>query len=229
MHGGGMHGAARMPGSSSGTPAPVSTPSAAGTIPAAGPHARGRCRHRAVTGSASPASRKPQADDAVTQPRPRAQRRPGLVACAARCLLPVRSGACRHCPPAAGLHLARFEDLVALAEEKRDIVIKAGAGARCAAGAFRGRADRIRPSPRGARRDLAPELMRKLADWTGRRWVVALSSQPGAPSLREQAEAAERERKRGAADHPLVRSVLDNFPGARIRRCARPSRRRCRP
>ncbi len=117
--------------------------------------------------------------------------------------------------PAAGLHLARFEDLVALAEEKRDIVVKAALERDVRLVHFEDGQLEFALAE-GARRDLASELMRKLAEWTGRRWVVALSSQPGEATLREQAEAADRERRRGAADHPLVRSVLDSFPGARI-------------
>ena len=116
---------------------------------------------------------------------------------------------------ATGLHLARFEDLVALAEEKRDIVIKAALERDVRLVHFEDGQIEFALAE-GGKRDLASELTRKLADWTGRRWVVALSSQPGAATLREQAEAVARERKRGAADHPLVRTVLDSFPGARI-------------
>ena len=212
MHGGGMHGGGAHAGSSSGTPAPVSTPSAADDPGAA----------RMLAGDAgtapSPArphpQPQPQADDAVTQPRPALSAVPASSPAqrdAAARAAAGRAGTA----PAAGLHLARFEDLVALAEEKRDIVIKAALERDVRLVHFEDGQIEFALAE-GARRDLAPELMRKLADWTGRRWVVALSSQPGAPSLREQAEAAERERKRGAADHPLVRSVLDNFPGARI-------------
>jgi DNA polymerase-3 subunit gamma/tau len=45
---------------------------------------------------------------------------------------------------------------------------------------------------------------------------VALSSEPGAPTLREQAQERERERKQGAATHPLVQAVLEKFPGSKI-------------
>jgi DNA polymerase-3 subunit gamma/tau len=68
----------------------------------------------------------------------------------------------------------------------------------------------------GGNRALANDLAKALQTWTGARWVVALSSEPGAPTLHEQAEAAERERKRGAEAHPLVQAVLSRFPGARI-------------
>jgi len=117
--------------------------------------------------------------------------------------------------PKAGLHVARFEDLVTLAEEKRDVVIKAALERDVRVVHFEdGQLEFALVE--GARRDLAPELMRKLAEWTGRRWMVALSSQPGKATLQWLSEAAERERKLAAADHPLVRAVLDRFPGARI-------------
>ena len=63
---------------------------------------------------------------------------------------------------------------------------------------------------------LAQLLMRRLGEWTGQRWMVALSTAEGTPSLREQAEAKRREREHGVAQHPLVRSVLERFPGAAI-------------
>jgi DNA polymerase-3 subunit gamma/tau len=46
--------------------------------------------------------------------------------------------------------------------------------------------------------------------------VVALSTAPGAPSLVEQAEAKEKERRVGVQAHPLVRAALEQFPGAVI-------------
>ena len=119
--------------------------------------------------------------------------------------------------PARGevLHLARFEDLVALAEENRDILMKAALERDVRLVRFEDGQIEFALAD-GARRDLASDLMRKLAEWTGRRWMVALSSQPGEPTLRERLEAREREKRQGAADHPLVRAVLDGFPGARI-------------
>jgi DNA polymerase-3 subunit gamma/tau len=119
--------------------------------------------------------------------------------------------------PASGpvVHLARFEDLVALAEENRDILMKSALERDVRLVRFEDGQIEFALAD-GARRDLASELMRKLAEWTGRRWMVALSSQPGEPTLREQLEAREREKRQGAADHPLVRAVLDGFPGARI-------------
>ena len=63
---------------------------------------------------------------------------------------------------------------------------------------------------------LAAQLMRKLQDWTGQRWMVALSTAPGRETLVEQAETKEKERRIGVQAHPLVRATLDQFPGAVI-------------
>ena len=68
----------------------------------------------------------------------------------------------------------------------------------------------------GASRTVANDLSRALQQWTGQRWMVALSSDAGAQTLHHQAQSAERERKEGAANHPLVQAVLAKFPGAQI-------------
>ena len=65
-------------------------------------------------------------------------------------------------------------------------------------------------------RHFATDLSKRLKDWTGQTWLVALANTEGAPTLREQAEAARDKRESDAASHPAVRAVLERFPGARI-------------
>ncbi|TVR09068.1 MAG: DNA polymerase III subunit gamma/tau [Salinarimonadaceae bacterium] len=137
---------------------------------------------------------------------------PTLVASAAPDA-PARPAPAPSAPQA--LRLARFEDLVALAGERRDIVMKAALERDVRLVRFEDGQLEFALAE-GASRNLASDLARVLAEWTGRRWMVALSSQPGEPTLKERAEAAARDRREGAAEHPLVRSVLDAFPGARI-------------
>jgi DNA polymerase-3 subunit gamma/tau len=67
-----------------------------------------------------------------------------------------------------------------------------------------------------APKTLVGELSKKLADWTGRRWMVVVSAEPGAPSLRAQAQARKAELKDDARTDPLVQAVLTRFPGAEI-------------
>ena len=68
----------------------------------------------------------------------------------------------------------------------------------------------------GASPQLAQTLARRLQEWTGSRWMVALSSAPGAPSLKEQEHAKANEVLSGVRAEPLVQSVLAAFPGAEI-------------
>jgi len=68
----------------------------------------------------------------------------------------------------------------------------------------------------GAPRDLTNKLATLLSQWTGQRWLVSISGEEGEPTLKEQAEARTASMKTEAASDPLVRAVLEAFPGARI-------------
>jgi DNA polymerase III subunit gamma/tau len=68
----------------------------------------------------------------------------------------------------------------------------------------------------GAPRDLANRVAQKLTEWTGERWLVGVANAGGEPTLREQDDALEQSRRGEAARHPVVRAVLEAFPGARI-------------
>jgi DNA polymerase III subunit gamma/tau len=68
----------------------------------------------------------------------------------------------------------------------------------------------------GAPRDLTNKLATLLSQWTGQRWLVSISGEEGEPTLKEQAEARTASMKTEVASDPLVRAVLEAFPGARI-------------
>ncbi len=67
-----------------------------------------------------------------------------------------------------------------------------------------------------APRDLVNRVAQKLSEWTGQTWLVGVASEGGQPTLKEQDEVREHSIRGEAARHPLVRAVLDAFPGARI-------------
>jgi len=73
----------------------------------------------------------------------------------------------------------------------------------------------FRPSAR-APKTLAGDLAQKLKDWTGTRFVVTLAREGGAPTLAEQKKSAKAARHERVLQEPLVRAVLDRFPGAEI-------------
>ena len=75
----------------------------------------------------------------------------------------------------------------------------------------------IRPKP-AAPRDLVNRIGPLLSEWTGRRWtVVASFDAAGRPTLAEQDQETEARIRREAEAHPVVRAVLEAFPGARIK------------
>lgn len=67
-----------------------------------------------------------------------------------------------------------------------------------------------------APRDLPSRLAALLQDATRTRWTVVVSDGQGEPTLAEQGTAADAARRLVAADHPLVRAILEAFPGARL-------------
>jgi DNA polymerase-3 subunit gamma/tau len=182
-----------------------------------GESARGNGATRTPPGQASPRAEMPVRSEA--QPRadlaPRSPSR-GPRASAAPAELPatetVAPGAEINAPARA---VASFEDLVALAAEKRDLAIKSALErdvrlVRCEDGRLEIALEASAP------KTLTGELSKKLGDWTGRRWMVIVSAEPGMPSLKAQAESRRAELKDGVRADPLVQAVLTRFPGAEI-------------
>ncbi len=115
----------------------------------------------------------------------------------------------------AALKITTFPELVALAGEKRDLMIKGALEADV-------RLVRIEDGQlelameRSAARTLINDLSRKLEQWTGRRWTVIVSNEAGQPTLRSQSEVQKNERERAAESDPRVKEVLARFPGAKV-------------
>jgi DNA polymerase-3 subunit gamma/tau len=108
-----------------------------------------------------------------------------------------------------------FDDLIALAAEKRDLSIKSALERDVRLVRFEdGKIELALEG--GARQTLIGELSKKLTEWTGRRWMVAVSAEAGSPSIRAQAEMRKTELKDGVRGDPLVQAVLERFPGAEI-------------
>jgi DNA polymerase III subunit gamma/tau len=113
------------------------------------------------------------------------------------------------------VRVARFEDVVALAAQHRDIQLKLALERDVRLVRFEDGAIEFSTAP-GASAQLAQTLARRLQEWTGRRWMVAVSNEAGAASLKEVADARAQEAIDGVRADPLVRRALDVFPGAEI-------------
>ena len=149
----------------------------------------------------------------------------GAVAAAAPSAPPAPSGGARAlaaaapasatAPAVAQPRLASFRDVAALLAEKREALLHAHLLHSVHLVRFAPPVIELRPL-QGAPKDLAPRLAGLLTETTGTRWTIAISTEPGEPTLAEQGNAADAKRRAAAADHPLVRAILDAFPGARI-------------
>ncbi len=122
------------------------------------------------------------------------------------------------------IRLATFADVVALAAEKRDLPIKTALENDVRLVRMEDGRLEIALEPQ-AQRSLAQELSRKLEQWTGRRWTIAVSNTAGQPTLRAQALAQKNELESAVQADPRVQAVFETWPGAKIesvRRTARP-------
>jgi DNA polymerase-3 subunit gamma/tau len=118
-------------------------------------------------------------------------------------------------PETPTLTIGSFEEIIALVQDKRDITMKMALErdvrlVRCEDGQLE---LAVLPS---APKTLVHDLQRKLTGWTGKRWIVVVSKEQGAQTMREQADARQADLEEGAQNDPLVQAVLNRFPGAKV-------------
>jgi DNA polymerase-3 subunit gamma/tau len=108
-----------------------------------------------------------------------------------------------------------FEEVLALFDQRREAVMRSHLATSLHLVHFERGHIECRLTP-GAPANLANRLGQLLSEWTGTRWLVAISDEEGQPTSRQQKEAHERELRNEVAGDPLVQAVLETFPGARI-------------
>lgn len=108
-----------------------------------------------------------------------------------------------------------FEDLLDVAEKKRDIRFKLLLRNNFSQVAFEPR--RIEFNPVGdAPRDMVQILDARLREWTGEQWEIVASEQQGLATIK-QVETETRERNFADAENdPVVAAVLKTFPKSKI-------------
>ncbi len=111
--------------------------------------------------------------------------------------------------PAPGPRLEAFTDIVRLAEAQRDLRLKIELESYVHLIAFE--AGRIEMRLHGkAPADLAQRLVQRLKEWTGRLWIVTVSSTGAGRETLRDARTAD------VMAHPMVKKAFDVFPGAEI-------------
>ena len=118
-------------------------------------------------------------------------------------------------PAVPTLSLGSFEALIALVAEKRDIGTKMALERDVRLVRFEDGQIEIALQP-NAPKTFVHDLQRKLTAWTGKRWIVVVSKEQGAPTMRDQAKDRDAELRQQVMQDPLVMAVLAKFPGATV-------------
>jgi DNA polymerase-3 subunit gamma/tau len=121
--------------------------------------------------------------------------------------------------PAASPTTARlpesFLEVIELADKQGDLILRTNLFRHVHLVRFEAGRIELRPAD-SAPGNLANRLGQRLTEWTGRRWVISISSEPGYPTL-EQDDIARKDASRAEIlAHPLVKAALDAFPGSTI-------------
>jgi DNA polymerase III subunit gamma/tau len=111
--------------------------------------------------------------------------------------------------------LRTFEDVLALADEKREAMLRTHLVSDVRIVRFEVGRIEFNPAP-NAPRDLAGRLAGFLNEHTGTRWMVSVSTEAGEDTLQEKRQTEENNLKAEAEALPLVKAVMETFPGAKL-------------
>ncbi|WP_239451502.1 DNA polymerase III subunit gamma/tau [Elioraea rosea] len=117
--------------------------------------------------------------------------------------------------PAPGIAITGLADIAALAVARREATLAANIASRVHLVRIEDGLLEIRPDA-DAPRDLSSKIAALLSEATGRRWTVAISTEAGAPTLAELEHAEALQLRASVEQDPLVRAILEAFPGAVI-------------
>ncbi|MEO5806216.1 DNA polymerase III subunit gamma/tau [Devosia sp.] len=119
--------------------------------------------------------------------------------------------------PQASANPQNYAQLIALAAEKRDILVKLALEANMRPISFS--AGRIEVAlTDGTDPGIIATLSARLQQWTGERWLITVSSKaPAGPTVRQFREQHEEAQKAEAHEDPLVQAILEMFPGSTVR------------
>ncbi len=112
-------------------------------------------------------------------------------------------------------HINSFDELIFLVEDKRDLALKTQIKRHVRLVSFSDgqmAVNLVENPPR----EFLPTLKKRLDEWTGKRWMISISQEEGAPTLSELERAESDARMDDAKNHPAVEAIMKQFPGSRI-------------
>ncbi len=160
------------------------------------PWTSGNGGHAAVARQQAPAAEPVDAQPAIVSP-------PALASVAAAVAQPAA--------PA----FASFAELVGYVGSKRDVLLRTELEEKVRLVRFEPLRLELNPLP-GADPGLPNTLAQKLAKWTGQRWMVAVSREPGEPPLIEAIRRREADAMAHMRGLPVVKDLLRLFPGTEL-------------
>jgi DNA polymerase III subunit gamma/tau len=112
--------------------------------------------------------------------------------------------------------VATYKDLIALAAAKRDVLVKLALESQMRPVSFEQGRIEVALSD-GADPGIIATLSARLQTWTGQRWLVMVSTRPPEGlTLRQEAEQKKQAATDAAHDDPLVKAIMETFPGAKL-------------
>lgn len=116
-----------------------------------------------------------------------------------------------------GSDIRDFEALVAFCGERRDVKLKTALERFVHLVAFEPGHIEMRLAHQ-APKELIPDLTNKLQQWTGKRWIISIASDPsaGTPTRREQTQTRDSAIRREVENDPLITAAMETFPDAKI-------------
>jgi DNA polymerase-3 subunit gamma/tau len=109
-----------------------------------------------------------------------------------------------------------YLELVTLAGEKRDMLLKIALETQMRPVTFRERAIEVALVP-GADPGIIQTLSARLREWTGQIWGVSVSRTAAeGPTIRDVKDQHRARADAEAADDPLVKAILERFPGSKV-------------
>lgn len=123
-------------------------------------------------------------------------------------------------PAMPGIHLKSFADLLGLVQTNRDVALKHALESGVHLVSFQAphqdQSGRIELRLVEGQENIAQDLTKKLRLWTSQPWIVSLSREAGAPTIKSVKLDTLEQRQLEARQDPLVQAALKAFPDAEI-------------
>ena len=112
--------------------------------------------------------------------------------------------------------VASYKDLIALATAKRDVLVKLALESQMRPISFEQGRIEVALSD-SADPGMIATLSARLQAWTGQRWLVMVSTKPPeGKTIRQEREQRHEAATAAAHEDPLVKAILETFPGAKL-------------